>query len=139
MFNKYFEKWEVKPEFNKEFISLWSGWLGEENLHMLDDVTEEEWARFNNLVRTLSKDFVIKVVDCNKQSITAISDIESVLSNYKESMNKDSSLFIKLVLPELGCVLTEEWDYTYILWHKNNGAVKTLSPYINNSGLKQFQ
>lgn len=139
MFNKYFEDWEVKPEYSKEFISLWAGWLGKENLHKLDDVTEEEWARFNNLVRTLSKDFVIEVVDCNKQSITAISDIESVLSNYKESMNKDSSLFIKLVLPELGCVLTEEWDYTYIIWHKNNGAVKILSTYINNSGLKHFQ
>lgn len=39
-------------------------------------------------------------------------------------MEKDSSLFLKLVLPELGCIISEEWDYTYIVWHQNNGALE---------------
>jgi len=138
MFNKYFEDWELKPEYNKEYISLWSGWLGEKNLHKLDEVTENEWARFNNLIRNCAKDFAIEIVDCNNQSIKKIKDIESVLSNYKESMNKYSSLFSKFVLPELECVISEEWDYTYIIWHKNNGAVEALSPYIKKSELKHF-
>ncbi len=138
MFSKYIEDWEVKPEYNKEFISLWSGWLGKKNLHKLDEVTEDEWARFNNLIRNCAKDFAIEIVDCDNQSITKVKDIDSVLSNYKESMNKDFTLFSKFVLPELECVISEEWDYTYIIWHKNNGAVETLSPYIKNSGLEHF-
>ena len=138
MFSKYIEDWEVKPEYNKEFISLWSYWLGEKNLHKLDEVTKDEWARFNNLIRNCAKDFAIEIVDCDNQSITKVKDIESVLSNYKESMNKDSSLFSKFVLPELECVISEEWDYTYIIWHKNNGAVEVLSSYIKNSGLEHF-
>ena len=138
MFNKYFEDWELKPEYNKEYISLWSGWLGEKNLHKLDEVTENEWARFNNLIKNCAKDFAIEIVDCDNQSITKVKEIESVLSNYKESMNKDSSFFSKFVLPELECVISEEWDYTYIIWHKNNGAVEALSSYIKKSGLKHF-
>jgi hypothetical protein len=40
--------------------------------------------------------------------------------------------------PELGCVVTEEWDYTYIIWHKNNGAVEKLAPFIKKAKLKHF-
>jgi hypothetical protein len=138
MFSNYIEDWEVKPEYSKEFISLWPNWLGEKNLHKLDEVTKDEWARFNNLIRNCAKDFAIEIVDCDNQSITKVKDIDSVLSNYKESMNKDSSLFSKFVLPELECVISEEWDYTYIIWHKNNGAVEALSPYIKKSELKHF-
>ena len=138
MFSEYFEEWEVKPEYSKEYVSLWSGWLGKENYHKLDEVTEEEWARFNNLLRGIFKDFVLEIVDCEKQSLTKVGDIESVLSNYEESMNKESSMFTKFVIPDLRCVITEEWDYTYIIWHKANSSVEALSPYIINSGLKHF-
>ena len=53
-------------------------------------------------------------------------------------MNKDASSFSKYIIPDLECVITEEWDYTYILWHKKNGAVEALNPYIIKSGLKRF-
>ncbi len=53
-------------------------------------------------------------------------------------MNKDDSLFSRYVLPELDCVVTEEWDYTYIIWHKNNGAVEKLAPFITKAKLKHF-
>jgi hypothetical protein len=39
---------------------------------------------------------------------------------------------------QLGCVISEEWDYTYIIWHKNNGAVEALAPYIKASRLEHF-
>ena len=138
MFSTYFEEWEVKPEYKKEFVSLWSNWLGKENIHRLDEVTEDDWAHFNKWIKHLAQDFTIELVDCEKQSITRVADVESVLSSYEISMNKNSSLFTKLVLPELGCVISEEWDYTYIIWHKNNGAVEALSPYITKNGLKHF-
>lgn len=138
MFSKYFEGWEIKPGYTKEFVSLWPGWLGQENLHKLDEVTEDEWARFNEWVRSLAKDFTLELVDYKSQSTTGITDIENVLSDYKASMNKESSMFTTLVLPELGCVVSEAWDYTYIIWHVNNGAVEILSSYIEKSGLKHF-
>ncbi len=138
MFSEYFEELEVKSEYTKEFVSLWGGWLGKENCHKLDEVTEDEWARFNNLLRNLAKDFSIERVDCERKLLSKLNNIESVLSNYEESMNKDSSMFTKIVIPNLGCVISEEWDYTYIIWHKNNGAVEALSPYIKASGLKHF-
>ena len=138
MFSRYFEGWEVKPEYSKEFVSLWSGWLGEENLHKLDEVTAAEWGRFNNLLRDIAKDFSIEVADCENRTMVTVGDIKSVLSTYEESMNKDSSCFTKLILPELECVISEEWDYTYVIYHKNNGAVDALSPYIKNCRLKHF-
>jgi hypothetical protein len=138
MFSTYFEEWDVRQEYKKELVSLWPNWLGEDNLHKLDEVTKDEWARFNKWITHLAQDFTIELVDCEKQSITKVADIESVLSSYEVSMNKDSSLFTKLVLPELGCVISEEWDYTYIIWYKDSGVVEALSPYITKNGLKHF-
>jgi len=138
MYSEYFEEWEVRPEYEKEFVSLWSGWLGEKNLHKLDKVTESDWSRFNDFIRRLAKDFKIVLVDCKTESLAEISDVESSLSNYTDSMNKESSQFTQIILPELGCVISEEWDYTYIIWHKNNGAVEALSPYVMQSRLKHF-
>ena len=139
MFNQYFEDEAVKSEFAKEFVSLWSAWLGKEQYHKLDEVTENEWARFNNLIKLLAKNFQIAVVDCNSQTVTKVTDIQSTLAGYEESMNKDASLFSQYIFPELECVLTEEWDYTYIIWHKNNGAIEALEPFITESGLYHFR
>ncbi|WP_028876957.1 hypothetical protein [Teredinibacter turnerae] len=138
MFNEYFEEWEVKPEYSKEFISLWDGWLGKENYHKLDEVTESEWARFNTLLSSIAEKFSLESVNCEEHSLTKVSGIETVLSSYEESRTKQSSAFLRLVLPELECVISEDWDYTYIIWHKNNGAVEVLSPYIKAAGLQHF-
>ncbi len=139
MFSDYFEDWEVKPEYSKEFVSLWSGWLGAENYHKLDEVTENEWSRFNNLLRNIANNFAIEIADFEHQNLIQIVDLESVLSTYERSISKDSSEFIKIVVPALGCVISEEWDYTYIIWHKNNGAVEVLEPYIKASNLEHFR
>jgi hypothetical protein len=138
MFSDYFEEWEVKPEYSKEFVSLWSGWLGAENYHKLDEVTENEWSRFNTLLRNIANDFELEVANFENQRLTKVVDVNSLLSTYKKSMSKDSSEFINIVVPTLECVITEEWDYTYIIWHKNNGAVEALSPYIKAAHLEHF-
>ncbi|VUD69431.1 hypothetical protein TDB9533_04800 [Thalassocella blandensis] len=138
MFDEYFKESEVKPEFSKEFISLWGGGLGKENYHKLDEVTEDEWGQFNSLLRSIAERFSLEAVNLEECSLAKVCDIESVLSSYEESMNKESSAFVRLVLPELECVISEDWDYTYIIWHKNNGAVESLSPYIRAEGLAHF-
>lgn len=137
-YNQYFEDCEVKPEFVKEFVSLWSGWLGKENLHKLDEVTEREWSRFNDLVRLISKRFKIELLNCESELISSVSDIENTLSTYKEAKEKTASEFSNYILPELGCVVSEDWDYTYIIWHKKNGAVEVLIPLIGEVGLRHF-
>jgi len=137
MYHSYFEDWEVKEEFTKEFVSLWDGWLGEER-YKLDLVTENDWNRFNELIKLISENYEIKLVNCNNEKLLDIKNIQDTLSNYEESMSKNDSLFSKYVLPELNCVITEEWDYTYIIWHKNNGAIEALSPLIEKAQLKHF-
>jgi hypothetical protein len=137
MYHSYFEDWEVKEEFTKEFVSLWDGWLGEES-YKLDLVTENDWNRFNEFIKSISQNYEIKLVNCNNAELLDINNIQDTLSNYEESMNKDYSLFSKYILPDLNCVITEEWDYTYIIWHKNNGAVEVLSPLIEKAKLKHF-
>ena len=138
MYSKYFLDLEVNPEFDKEFISLFDGWLGKDNLHKLDEVTENEWRGFNALIKLISENYDVAQADCGSQSICDIGDINEVISTYREAMDKDSSQFTKLVIPALGCVLTEDWDYTYILWHKENGALEALTPLINKAGLYHF-
>lgn len=138
MFSQYFDDWEVKPEFEKEAISLWSNWLGEANLYKLDEVTENEWARFNSLLTLIANKYEVGLADCDSESISKLEDIEAALPSYLNSVNKDASQFLKYVIPELDCVLTEEWDYTYILWHKKNGALEALAPLIAEAGLYHF-
>jgi hypothetical protein len=141
MYHQYFEDWEVKPDFKKEFISLWSGWLGEGNLHKLDEVTENEWQRFNRLLVLLSQDYPLQEAFCAKEKLVPIGNISSALSSYDsydEAMNKDASKFSKFVIPDLDCVITEEWDYTYIIWYKDEQAITKLAPYIKAANLCHF-
>tara|TARA_B110001450_G_C17277635_1_gene342174 strand:+ start:102 stop:521 length:420 start_codon:yes stop_codon:yes gene_type:complete len=137
MYQSYFENWEVKENFTKEYISLWNGWLGKES-NKLELVTEHEWARFNELIRLIAKEYEIKVVNCGSETIEDIENIEDTLSSYEVSMNKESSHFSKYLLPKLECIITEEWDYTYILWHKKNGAAEKLFPLIKDANLEHF-
>ena len=136
MFETFFQDWAVKPGFDKEFVSIFDGWLGMENYHKLDDVTQVEWSRFNCFLRLLNQNYRLYIVDLESSVCTAIDDIESILkSSYKESMNDEYDQFTKIVVPGLDAVYTEEWDYTWIVWHKNNGAVEALSPLIERAGL----
>ncbi len=138
-FEDYIDKkeLEVKPEYQKEFISLWSGWLGEKALHKLDEVTEEEWSRFNNLIRLISAKYDMLLVDFKNKTLTQIDDIETTLSDYKTSMNKSASDFSYYVVPELNCVISEDWDYTYIIWYKQN-IINELEDLIEKAGLYHF-
>ncbi|MEP4309694.1 MAG: hypothetical protein ABJ364_08095 [Lentilitoribacter sp.] len=138
MFDQYFDGWEEKSIFEKEYISLWSGWLGKADCHLLDQVTEEEWSRFNSFISSISQKYKTGLVDCNEGTVSFSTEIVRTLSSHTQSMNKDASQFSKYVIPEMECVITEEWDYTYIIWHKNNGAVEALIPDILDSKLQHF-
>ena len=138
MYSDYFKDKDIKPEFSKEFICIFDGWLGEDDLHKLDEVTDKQWSSFNLLVELIFEKYQLYMPDNENETCAAIKNIKSVIYTYKQMMGKDASQFTQLIIPELNCVLTEDWDYTYILWHKNNGAVDKLSPLIKQAGLYQF-
>ena len=135
MLKTYFYDWDVRPEFNKEFVCIFDGWLGMENLHKLDEVTEVEWSRFNNLLQLLHQNYRLYIADLVSNACSEIEDIEPILMSYKESGDKEYNQFTKIIIPELNAVYTEEWDCTSIIWYKNKGVVEALSPLIKSAGL----
>ncbi len=136
-FENYFNDWEVREEYKKEFVSLWNGWLGKDNCHKLDSVTEKDWSKFNYLISLISEKYNMFLVDFPNKTLTKIHNIEDTLSNYKESMNKSSEDFSYYVIPELNCIISEDWDYTYIIWYKKN-MIEKLEKFIKKAGLYHF-
>ena len=137
--SKYYTSFgEVKPIFEKEYISLWPGWLGPENSHKLDEVDEREWSKFNVFLKFVFSQYKIMNVRLCNNACEELKCIEDILPSYKEDMKRESSEFTRIIIPELKCVLEESWDYTYVLWHKDNGAVESLTPLIEKSGLLHF-
>ena len=139
MYSKYLEDGKIKPEYTKIFISIFDGWLGESNLHKLDEVTINEWSRFNNLIRKIAEAYEIQKVDFETESFISVNDVEVLLSSYEESMNKDSSEFLRIFIPGLDCIISEDWDYTYILWCSNPESRQKLSPLIEEANLYSFR
>lgn len=138
IYDLFFEHGEVRTVFKKEYISLWSEWLGKERLHLLDEVSEEDWQRFNRMLIAAFEAFRVGVANQTVETVEFPAQIEPLLSDHQEAMNKDASQFAQFVIPELDCVITEEWDYTYILWHRGTGALETLKPLFSQAGLQHF-
>jgi hypothetical protein len=136
--SEYFDNWEVKEEFSQEFISLWDGWLGRDECYKLDEVTEPEWERFNQLVRLLHSEYEMFAVNLGNETINKLEDIDKYLPTYEEDMDRGQMNFSTIIIPSLNAVLAETWDFTYILYHKNNGTVETLKPLIKKSNLFSF-
>lgn len=138
MYSQYFDSCDIREGFYREYFSLFDGWLGPENYHKLDEVTKTDWSKFNDLIRLISMNHVVYSASIEAETCERVESIETIISDYDTAMSKDSVEFTRLVIPELDCILTEDWDYTYVLWHKENGAVKTLAPLVEKAGLYQF-
>ena len=51
IYDEFFERGEVRASFRKEYISLWTGWLGKDRLHLLaEHVTPELRAKATQAV-----------------------------------------------------------------------------------------
>ena len=138
MLDQYFQGWEVRAEFQAEFISLWPGWLGPGQVYRLDQVTEAEWQRFNDLLALLVERHEVLLADLELGQLRSLAGADGVAQSYQAAMSKDASQFTRLVIPELDCVLTEDWDFTYILWHRDGAAVNALAPLVEKAGLYHF-
>ena len=112
IYNVFYEHGEVRAEFSKEYISLWPGWLGQERLHLLDEVSDAEWLRFNPMLLATFEAFRMGVVDHGAENVEFPARLEPLLSDRLESQQKDASQFSHFVIPALDCVIAEDWDYT---------------------------
>ena len=134
----FFEDGEVRADFRKEYISLWAGWLGEGRLHLLDKVSDGEWLRFNRWLLAVFQAFGIGVVNRKAEAIEFPARLEPLLNDRAEAIQKDASQFSWFVIPALDCVITEEWNYTYILWHRDRRALEALKPLLSDANLHHF-
>ncbi|CAH1533356.1 hypothetical protein THF5H11_20003 [Vibrio jasicida] len=78
---------EIRSEFNKEFISLWRGWLGGDEYYKLDEVTESEWSRFNQLLKLLHSQYEMYVVNWDNREAKLVDNIDDFLPTYEEAMD----------------------------------------------------
>lgn len=138
IYDAFFKHGEVRPDFRKEYISLWSGWLGQERLHLLSKVGEQEWLRFNRMLLAASEAFQMGVVNHDAGTIQFPARLEPLLNGHREAMQKDASQFSQFVIPALDCVITEEWDYTYILWYRTEGTLEAIKPLLAETELQHF-
>ena len=138
MYEEYCADHSFKSDFKPEFVSLWDGWLGKDNLHKLDEVTPIEWGKFNTLLRQLSQHYTLLAISHETKQVAKVSDIEAYLSTYEQAMNKDSDQFSSFIIQELSCAISESWDHTYIIWHREKGEIELLSPLIKACDLEHF-
>lgn len=138
IYDEFFERGEVRASFRKEYISLWTGWLGKDRLHLLDEVGEDEWSSFNRMLLAAFDAYHMGVVDHEAETVEFPERLEPLLSDHQQAMRKDASRFSQFVIPALDCVITEEWDYTYVLWHRNTRALEAIGPLLTKANLHHF-
>ena len=140
-YDQYFkadEYAEFHSDFQMEFISLWKGWLGLANLHKLDEVKVTEWDRFNELTVLLYEEYELLVANPDERTLRRVVELSEIVQSYETHRNKGPGEFTKLIIPELDCAITEEWDYTYIIWYKDFAAAEALVPLIHKVNLHHF-
>src|SRR3546814_19095082 len=62
--------------------------------------------------------FRMGMVNHVAETVESPAQLEPLLNAYGEYMQKDASRFFQFAIPELDCLITEDWDFTYILWHR---------------------
>ena len=138
MYDQFFRQHKIAPHMRKEFVSLWSGWLGSVRIHELDEVTENEWSRFNDFVSLVATEYEAFLPNHEERELIPVEKPGTLAQSYSHAMNKSASDFLQLVVPVLDCVIEESWDYTYIIWHQGDESISELSPLIGRVGLFHF-
>ena len=137
-YSDYFADFDVRNELALEFVSLWPSWLGQEYCHKLDAVTDSDWEKFNRFVEAIADSYPLWIPNHGKQKLEPVRNVQATLSNHSDAQQKSADRFSQYVIESLECIVSEHWDYTFIIWHWRNGAVESLAPLIERSGLFHF-
>jgi len=82
--------------------------------------------------------FRMGVVNHAAEAVEFPAQLQPLLDNYQAYLEKDGSQFFQFVIPALDCVITEEWDYAFILWHRGSEALEAIKPLLVEAKLKHF-
>jgi hypothetical protein len=138
MIGEYFQDCEVRDEFQKEFISIFNGWLGKENLHKLNEVQESDWKKFNVFIELLATCFEVMLVNPERTSAHPIKNIADIQTTLSQALAKEATQFTTLIIPSLNCIVSEDWDFTFIIWYKNKATINAIAPLVKKAGLYHF-
>ncbi|MEQ9314598.1 MAG: hypothetical protein RLN72_02035 [Henriciella sp.] len=135
----YFKDFEPLPHFEKTYVSLWDGWLGPERSHLLDDVTREDELKLVDFYWSLATRFEVFRIDLKVGTVARFGgpDRRSLAADVING-SRTHAQFFKLIVPALDCLVTEEWDYTAIIWHRSETAPAQLLDMVESAGLKHF-
>ena len=123
----------IRETFDRKHISIFNAPLGEKNLYKLDEVTENDFNKFNNLLNLLFTKYELFSIENNNCQL--IQDITTLTVTFDEHGKKSSNDFIKIMIPELNIFLTEEWDYVYTLLCEDATKIQFLLNFIKESKL----
>ena len=109
-----------------------------DEIEKLDQVTIKSWKKFNRLVVILNSAFDLFTTDDRVRKLVPISNIHLHLSGYRDDQKKSSSDFSIFVIPELGVILEEHWDYTWLLQYRDQSSLERMASHIKAAGLYHF-
>lgn len=138
---------EDDHEYRKIAISVFDHWLSkEEALTLLNDVSEEEQTRRNNLHYAFNKKlfdktmcFTYRVKGRGKKTYPIFKNFQDKRTAYSyikpNSGGVRSKFLYKLVLPQFDALYYEGWDDTCYLYYKNEDLLNSLIEWVKESGL----
>jgi len=133
----------VAPEPNKEwdlsFLCLWPCWLGEDNIHLLDVVSRKQEQAFLRFMHFTRERWQILYADHGCMKIRPVrSNAVLYTAGLGESFQTKVQWPRTFVLSDLGVVIKESWDYTHLVWSKNEAALREVRPLARRAGLHIF-
>lgn len=121
-------------------ISVFEGWLGKENYHLLENVSDavdsERKARFKLFHQSLFQEaeiyrFYFKGVSGKNILYKSFLTAES----FYEYCGSECSNNIALVIPKYECIYVGGFDYTNIIYYKSTEKIAELIRLVQLSGL----
>ena len=127
---------------DKIAISVFDGWLGPKNYHLLDCKDDAEREDRNRRMLSFwmkiydSYEVLCRVNDCEFERETNRLKYESSCAY---DGNRPGNRFQCILIPELTAIYHENWDDTNVLWYSNRNDIEPLISMAIESGLYSIE
>ena len=126
------------------FVSVFDGWLKPEEVSRLEEIEPEEWQRFWHFSDLLAGRFTLWALDKEAGSMRPFDFGRDGRSGwYSDEGGSWGGHFSPydpaiLYVAELDCVIEEHFDYTSLVWHRDEEAISALRTAVEEAGLYVF-
>lgn len=126
------------------FVSVFDGWLKPEEAGKLEEVVAEEWQQFWRFSDLLADRFTLWALSKDAGSMRLFDSEREGRSRWysDEGGNWLGHLApfgpVILYVAELDCVIEEHFDYTSLVWHRDEETILALQPVVEEAGLYVF-